>query len=175
MGEGCQLQFSAYSAPIWTQFLPTTSQRWDATILLTFGGGDGPHRAGDDGVLWAKLGIVEWRLRWGSNSQNQSFDGGKPWGSSSRRQVGMGGGEVARRWHYLEFVLGFHKLQETQNWQLGLGYLLLVTSQPGLVQDRVWGSPFSHTWIRGDPNLLCRAPWHLPHRPHLSLKVCVKF
>jgi hypothetical protein len=33
------------------------SQRRDATVLLTFGGGDGLQRAGDDIVLQVKLGI----------------------------------------------------------------------------------------------------------------------
>jgi hypothetical protein len=38
------------------------SQRRDATVLLTFGGRDGPQRAGDDGVLWLKLGVGERHL-----------------------------------------------------------------------------------------------------------------
>ncbi len=63
MGEGCELRFSAYGALIWMWFLPMESQRRDATVLLTFGGGDGPQRAGDDGVLWLKLGVGERRLR----------------------------------------------------------------------------------------------------------------
>jgi hypothetical protein len=51
IGDACKLQFSAYGALIWTQFLPTASQRQDTTVLLTFGGGDSPHRAGGDGGL----------------------------------------------------------------------------------------------------------------------------
>jgi hypothetical protein len=31
---------------------------------------------------------------------------------------------------------------------------MLIRSQPGLVQDRVQDSPFSHALIGGDPNLL---------------------
>jgi hypothetical protein len=38
MGEGWELRSSAYSAPIWPQFLPTALQRLDATVLLNFGG-----------------------------------------------------------------------------------------------------------------------------------------
>jgi hypothetical protein len=59
VGEGWELRFSAYGVSIWTRFLPTTSQRCDATILLTFGDRDGPQRAGDGGVLQAKLGVDE--------------------------------------------------------------------------------------------------------------------
>jgi hypothetical protein len=57
MGDGWELRFSAYGAPIWTRDLPTASQRRDTTVLLTFGGGDGPQRAGDNGVLWLKLSV----------------------------------------------------------------------------------------------------------------------
>jgi hypothetical protein len=35
---------------------------------------------------------------------------------------------------------------------------MLVISQPGPVQDRVWDSPFSRTLIGGDPNLLGSGP-----------------
>jgi hypothetical protein len=58
MGDGWEFRLSVYVALIWTRFLPTTSQRRDTTILLTFGGGDGPHRAGNDGVLWLRLTSV---------------------------------------------------------------------------------------------------------------------
>jgi hypothetical protein len=40
------------------RFLSTISQRWDTIVLLTFGGGDSPQRAGDDGVLSLSLASV---------------------------------------------------------------------------------------------------------------------
>jgi hypothetical protein len=39
------------------RILPMASQQRDTSIFLTFGDGDSPQRAGDDGVLWTKLGI----------------------------------------------------------------------------------------------------------------------
>jgi hypothetical protein len=38
MGEGWELCFLAYGAPIWMRFLPTASLQRDTIILLSFGG-----------------------------------------------------------------------------------------------------------------------------------------
>jgi hypothetical protein len=62
MGDACELRCSAYDAPIWTWFFPMASQRWDATVLLTFGGGVSWWRAGNGNAVLTKLCIGEQHL-----------------------------------------------------------------------------------------------------------------
>jgi hypothetical protein len=63
MRAHCEVQFSGYGSPIWTQFLSTASQQRGASAWLTFGGRDGQWRAGNDGAVQAKLGVFERRLQ----------------------------------------------------------------------------------------------------------------
>jgi hypothetical protein len=100
----------SYGAWKTTRFLLTTSQRRDATVLLTFGGGDGPQRVVDSDVLRLKFGISERCLWRGSGSYNQLGGRGRPWGSSSMRRVGVGGSGAAGRRRDLKLRLGFREL-----------------------------------------------------------------
>jgi hypothetical protein len=77
MGDACKLWCSGYGALIWTQFLPTSSQRRDATILLLFDSGDGSQRADDGGAVCAKLGVgVGGHRGFSSDGNSTSRDGG---------------------------------------------------------------------------------------------------
>jgi hypothetical protein len=103
--KGCELQFSAYGAPIWTWFLSTTYQRWDATFLLTFGGRVSQRRAGDGDVDCSKLGVGE-QLLWCTPDDGKGIYGGCGLRWSSRGGwLGMGHGvEALRQWWELARV-----------------------------------------------------------------------
>jgi hypothetical protein len=72
------------------------SQQQDTTVLLTFGGADGPQQASDSGVLWLKLGVGEQRLRRGSGSGKGAYKGGELRQSSKGSWLGLGRGVLVR-------------------------------------------------------------------------------
>jgi hypothetical protein len=97
IGDACELQFLAYGAPLWTRFLPTASQRQDASILLTFGGGDSQQRVGDSDAFQAKVGIGEGGLQWFSVGGEGTYECVRPWRSSRDSRFDLGHDVLTRR------------------------------------------------------------------------------